>query len=163
MQRFDLRNFWLAAAACVAAMMMAVPRPASAEEATRISGIGYFGDPEDCPEEATLVLFLTGDLEGHLCAFAETGVFTNSGTYVETGTELYVDADGLGTFETTYRFEAKYAEIGNFDSEIFGRCQHVIVEGTGTGIFEGVTGRIDFKDDIDAGNFPYRGSLQFPE
>ena len=45
--------------------------------------------------------------------------------------------------------------------EIFGRCQHPIVAGSGTGVFEGVTGRLDFKDDIAAGNFPYRGHFKF--
>jgi hypothetical protein len=51
--------------------------------------------------------------------------------------------------------------------QVFGRCQHKIVAGTGTGDFEGVTGRLDFKDIImrDAnGNvtgveFDYRGHL----
>jgi hypothetical protein len=37
------------------------------------------------------------------------------------------------------------------------------VAGSGTGAFDGVRGRIDFKDDIEAGNFPYRGSLQFAD
>jgi hypothetical protein len=39
--------------------------------------------------------------------------------------------------------------------------QHPIVEGSGTGILEGVTGRLYFKDDVEAGTFPYRGHLQF--
>jgi hypothetical protein len=77
------------------------------------------------------------------------------------GRELFVGADG--TFETTYRFEAKYEDPANLIGEIFGRCQHKIVAGSGTGAFDGVRGRIDFKDDIEAGNFPYRGSLQFAD
>ena len=80
---------------------------------------------------------------------------------METGTEIFVSEDG--TFETTYRFEAKYEDPANLVGEIFGRCQHKIVKGSGTGNFEGVTGRIDFKDDVEAGDFPYRGSLRFTD
>ena len=67
-----------------------------------------------------------------------------------------------GTFWTNYRFEAKYegCEDGFFvGAEIFGRCQHPIVEGSGTGVFEGATGRIDFKDNVDTGEFPYKGHI----
>jgi hypothetical protein len=46
-------------------------------------------------------------------------------------------------------------------AEIFGRCQHPIVNGSGEGVFSGVTGRLDMKDDIEAGNYPYRGHLKF--
>ena len=155
----------VAAAACVAAMMTAAPTPASAEEVTRISGVGFFDvdglcvDPEG--DGADFALILTGDLEGCLYVFVETAAFTTSGTYVETGTEIFVGADG--TFETAYRFEGKYEDPINLVGEIFGRCQHVIREGSGTGVFDGVRGRIDFKDDIEAGDFPYRGSLQFTD
>jgi hypothetical protein len=36
-----------------------------------------------------------------------------------------------------------------------------MVKGSGEGVFEGATGRLDFKDDIDAGNYPYRGHFTF--
>ena len=97
---------------------------------------------------------MTGDLEGCLYVFVETAESSPSGTYRETGTELFVASGGAGTFRTTYRFEGKYEDVANLAGEIFGRCQHVIVEGSGTGVFEGVTGRFDIKDDIEAGNFP---------
>lgn len=154
----------LAATVCVASMMMARPMSAPAEEATRISGVGYFDEFDLCDSGsvgAEFALILTGDLEGCLYVFVETAEYTPSGTYVETGTELFVGADG--TFETDYRFEAKYEDPVNLVREIFGRCQHIIVEDSGTGVFEGVSGRIDFKDDIEAGDFPYRGSLQFAD
>jgi hypothetical protein len=106
-------------------------------------------------------MIMTGDLEGCLYVFVETAEYTSSGTYVEAGTELFVGADG--SFETDYKFEAKYEDPANLLGEIFGRCQHKIVEGSGTGVFDGVGGRIDFKDDIEAGDFPYRGSLQFAD
>jgi len=155
----------LAAAACIAAMAMAAATPASAEEATRISGVAYFADASECDWAAVgadFALILTGDLEGCLFVYVDNSYFTPSGTYVESGHELFVGADG--TFETTYRFEAKYEDPDAFpEGEIFGRCQHPIADGSGTGAFAGVAGRIDFKDNVETGEFFYRGSLQFPE
>jgi hypothetical protein len=152
----------LAAAACVAATMLMAATPARAQGATQISGVGYLDEFDVCDSGsvgADFAIILTGDLEGCLYVFVETARFTPSGTYVETGRELFVGVDG--TFRTTYRFEAKYVDPANLIGEIFGRCQHPIVNGSGTGLFEGVTGRIDFKDDIEAGNFPYRGHLRW--
>ena len=154
----------IAAAACAAAMLITTATPAFAQEATRLSGVGYFAEAEDCDWEsvgADFALLLTGDLEGCLFVFVDTATYTPSGTYVETGTELFVSEEG--SFETVYRFEAKYEDAVNLLGEIFGRCQHVIVEESGTGVFAGVRGRIDFKDDIEAGEFPYRGSLKYAE
>ena len=154
----------MAAAACSAAMLIVAATPAFAQEATRISGVGYFAEAEDCDWEgvgADFALLLTGDLEGCLFVFVETATYTPSGVYIETGTERFVGVDG--SFETAYRFEAKYEDPVNLLGEIFGRCQHVIVEDSGTGVFAGVSGRIDFKDDIEAGDFPYRGSLRYAD
>jgi hypothetical protein len=151
----------MAAAACIAAILLVTPLSASAQGAARISGVGYFDEFDVCDSGsvgADFALIMTGDLEGCLYVFVETAEFTPSGTYLETGTERFVGMDG--TFETTYRFEAKYEDPANLIGEIFGRCQHKIVEDSGTGLFQGATGRIDFKDDIEAGNFPYRGSLR---
>jgi hypothetical protein len=142
------------------------PSPALAGGATQISGVGFYDDDVTdvaCDDSegagADYALVMTGDLEeGCLYTFVGPHVSSPSGTYRETGTELFVASDGSGTFETTYRFEAKYDLAGG---EIFGRCQHPIVEGSGTGIYEGVSGRIDMKDDIEAGNFPYRGHLRW--
>jgi hypothetical protein len=145
------------------------PSPALAEGATQISGVAFYDDdvPDvtcDDPEGAgaDYALVMTGDLEeGCLYAFVETQEISPSGTYRETGTETFVASDGSGTFRTTYRFGARYEDVDNLAGEIFGRCQHPIVEGSGTGIYEGVSGRIDMKDDIEAGNFPYRGHLRW--
>ena len=155
--------FALTIALVVAKDVSAAPSPELAGGATQISGVGIYGDDVTCddPEGDDAdysVEFITGTLEGGcLYTFVETAVSSPSGTYRETGTELFVASDGSGTFETTYRFEAKYDLAG----EIFGRCQHPIVEGSGTGIYEGVSGRIDMKDDIEEGNFPYRGHLRY--
>ena len=104
----------------------------------------------------------TEGLDGCLYTFVDDDVRKSpSGTYLETGTERFVASDGSGTFSTTYRFEAKYEDVDILAGEIFGRCQHPIVEGSGTGIYEGVSGELFFKDDIEEANFPYRGHLRY--
>jgi hypothetical protein len=169
--RVNLLKVALAMAVMVAAMVIVstAPSPALARGATQISGVAFLDtrgtcdDPEG--EGADFALIMTGDLEGCLYTFVETAESSPSGTYRETGTELFVGSfdgsEGAGTFETTYRFEGKYEDVDNLAGEIFGRCQHPIVEGSGTGIFEGVTGRLDFKDEVETGNFLYRGHLRY--
>lgn len=141
-----------------------------ARGATQISGVGFFAETGECnsaSQGATYAIRMTGDLEGCFYVFIEEFECSPSGTYREKGRELFVGTYNgkTGTFWTTYKFEAKYegcAEDGSYlGAEIFGRCQHPIVEGSGDGVFEGVTGRLDLKDDIEAGNFPYRGHLKF--
>lgn len=74
--------------------------------------------------------------------------------YADDGTML-----GSGTFETSYRFTGKY-EDASFAVEIHGRCQHPLVAGTGTGVFDGMRGRVDFKDNVETGELTYRGHLK---
>ena len=158
----------LAVALVAAKDVSAAPSPAHAGGATQISGIGVYADEATCDdpegEGADYALILDGDLEGCLYAFVETAKSSPSGTYRETGTEVFVASDGSGTFETTYRFEAKYEDLDGPATEIFGRCQHPIVKGSGTGVFKGVTGILLFKDVLEAGKdpyFPYRGHLRY--
>ena len=138
--------------------------------ATQISGVGFYAEQDECnavSQGATYAVRMTGNLEGCLYVFVDDFDCSPSGTYRETGREYFVGTynGGTGTFWTAYKFSSKFegcAEDGSYlGSEIFGRCQHPIVVGSGTGVFKGVTGRMDFKDDIEAGNFPYRGHLQF--
>jgi hypothetical protein len=162
-RRLTILTLIALAAVAFISVVWTAPSPALAGGATQISGVGFFDEDDVCDSGsmgADFALIMTGDLEGCLYTFVETAESSPSGTYRETGTELFVASNGAGTFETTYRFEAKYEDVDNLSGEIFGRCQHPIVEGSGTGIFEGVSGRIDFKDDVEAGNFPYRGHLQ---
>lgn len=142
----------------------------SSQGATQIDGIGYYAEVAECDfpaEGADFALRLSGDLEGCLYVFVESYECSPSGTYRETGSEYFVGTyNGTpGTFWTNYRFEAKFegcSEDGFFlGAEIFGRCQHPIQNGSGTGVFAGVTGRLDFKDDIESGTFPYRGHLRY--
>lgn len=161
-QRLKFLAFVTLTVMAIFGIALAVPSPAGADGATQISGIAYFDAAGECadPEGAgsDFGVIMTGDLEGCLYIFVETSQCSPSGTYLETGHEIFVDEDG--TFETNYRFEGKYQDCTTLAVEIFGRCQHPIVAGSGKGDYEGVTGRIDFKDDIEAGNFPYRGHLK---
>jgi hypothetical protein len=136
--------------------------------ATQISGVGFYATTGECDyasQGAAYAIRMTGNLQGCLYAFIDDFECSPSGTYREEGREFFVGTYNgqSGTFWTTYKFEARYEDCdgGPLGAEIFGRCQHPIVAGSGTGIFGGVTGRLDFKDDIEAGNFPYTGHLRF--
>lgn len=146
-------------------LALVIPSPALALGATQISGIAYWPNPGQCadPEGAgsDYAVVMTGDLQGCHYTFVETSVCSPGGGYVETGNEIFVGRYNgeSGTFRTTYRFTAKYIDCANFVGEVAGRCQHPIIEGTGTGVFKGMTGRLDLRDDVVAVNFPYRGHL----
>jgi hypothetical protein len=135
--------------------------------ATQISGIGFYAGDGQCNhpqgEGSTYALDMTGDLEGCHYVFVETGVCSPGGAYRETGTETFVGAYNgrTGTFRTTYLFTARYTDCATLTGEVVGRCQHPIIAGSGEGVFEGVTGRLDFQDDIETGNFPYRGHFRW--
>lgn len=107
-------------------------------------------------------LRLTGSLEGCLYTGVVDAKQTPSGGWIETGHEMFVgslNGGAAGTFTTNYRFQGKYE--ADFTVEIHGRCQHPIVAGSGTGGFEGATGRLDFKDIIgDTVTYVYRGHIQ---
>ncbi|MFN0095085.1 MAG: hypothetical protein ACKVVT_09965 [Dehalococcoidia bacterium] len=135
---------------------------AGAGGAAQVDGIAKFAPAGECTEIAGVFppLKMEGDLVGcWYTTWLEPTVSTPSGVYQEVGTETFIGclADGVtcGTFNTTYRFTAKFAPSG---AEIHGRCQHPIVSGTGG--FAGATGRIDFKDDVVNGCFYYRGHLK---
>lgn len=160
----------IATALLATAVFMGFVGSASANGAQQIRGIGYSDDIGACTDPegagADFATIMTGDLEGCQYVFVESYSCTPSGVYTELGSEIYV-VEGpngeVGTFATTYRFSAKFENCETLTGEIFGRCQHPITAGTGTGDFEGVTGRLDFKDDIEEGNYPYRGHLRFTD
>src|ERR687897_1905783 len=164
-----IRRLTVLVAATLLALILAAPA-ALAEGATQISGSAVLDEADECDSGsvgADYALIMTGDLEGCLYTFVdhETAQSSPSGTYRETGTETFVgrygNSEEVGTFETTYRFEAKYEDVDTLSGEIFGRCQHPIVEGSGTGIFLGVSGQLFFKDEVETGTFFYRGHLLF--
>ncbi|MDO9374663.1 MAG: hypothetical protein Q7T76_09605 [Ferruginibacter sp.] len=138
--------------------------------ATQIAGVSYYDANDECNsagQGATYALNMTGDLTGCWYIFIDKFDCTPGGAYMELGRELFVGTykGESGSFWTTYRFEARYegcaADGSYLGAEIVGRCQHPIIEGSGEGVFKGVKGRLDMKDDIAAGNYPYRGHLRF--
>ena len=149
-------------------LVLPLMNPVASDAATRLSGAAYF-DPEVCPgppagyDDFTDYpgLVLTGSLDGCLYTKVLTVKETPGGVYLESGEEVVVATFGgeSGIFATTYKFEGKYSPTGE---QQHGRCQHPIVEGSGTGVFEGVDGRLDFKDIIeDTGTtYEYRGHLK---
>lgn len=147
------------------ATAFATPPIAVAGGAAQIAGVGSYAAEGECddPEGAgsDYALVMIGSLEGCHYTFVNEYRCTPGGVYFESGTETFVGTynGGSGTFGTTYVFTATFRNCPAFIGEIAGRCQHPIAAGTGTGVFDGVTGRLDMKDDTEAGNFPYRGHL----
>lgn len=143
---------------------------AQSNGATQISGVGAYATLDECDYVgmgADYAVKLTGDLQGCHFTYIEAFNCSPSGTYREEGREYFVGTykGQAGTFRTTYKFESKYtgcavngAALG---AEIFGRCQHPLVKGTGDGVFSGATGRIDMKDDVVTLTFAYRGHLSW--
>lgn len=142
--------------------------PVAHAAATQISGdadldeVACPGPPDDYGDFKSYPgIVLTGSLDGCLYTKVVNSRETPSGVYVESGNEVFVGTmNGLsGTFVTAYRFESKWDVNG---AEVHGRCQHPLLRGTGTGVFEGATGRLDFKDIIDdqgSVTYVYRGHL----
>jgi hypothetical protein len=157
----------LAVAGASLLVVIGIAAPASAAM-SQVRGDAYYDtDGSVCvePPEGFEIfvsidpLVLDGDLEGCLWTEAGASRSTPSGVFLEEGREVfegtYLGGDP-GTFATTYRFESKWDVEGN---EIHGRCQHPIVAGSGTGGFEGVSGRLFFKDAPP--EYFYRGHLSF--
>jgi hypothetical protein len=142
----------------------------AASGSTQFDGVGYFDATDDCGsagQGAAYAVTMTGDLEGCLFVFIDEYECSPSGTYREVGREHFVGTykGDPGSFWTTYKFEAKYEGCdvnGSYvGAEIFGRCQHPVVEGSGEGVFEGVSGRMDMKDNVTEGTYPYRGHFRY--
>lgn len=151
-----------------ATALMGSAAPAIAAGATQVSGLGLPGLPGDAPCDdpahagADYSIAMSGDLEGCIYGYVTSFRFHEaSGTYQEVADEVFVGSYGwrTGTFEMVENFTAKFDPATG--DQIFGRCKHPIVAGSGEGDFAGVTGRLDFKDDVGVGNAPYTGHLSF--
>ena len=153
----------------LASSLLGVAAPAQAAGG-QIDGTAYFELPsgkvcDAAPDgfDSYPALVMAGDLVGCWYTNVESFKTTPSGVYLEVGQELFVGTlnnGEVGSFTTTYRFEAKYAPD---ESELFGRCQHPLVAGSGTVSFAGATGRVDFKDIIgEQVTFVYRGHIRLP-
>jgi hypothetical protein len=167
-------EMWLRVALAIAAVfsIFGFAQTAAAAGATQISGTGAAAGLGACVDPVTgplgqspdFSVDLNGDLAGCLYVFVESYSCTPSGVYIERGTEIYVGSGSPGDngqFTTTYLFTAKFSDCDNLAGQFFGRCQHPIVAGSGTGDYEGVTGRLDFKDNVETGTATYRGHLQY--
>lgn len=147
--------------------VFAMPSTSRDGAVQQISGVGAYAAPGECTDPegdgSDYVLLMTGSISGCDYTFVESARCSAGGAYFETGTETFVGTlDGeFGTFRTQYVFTATYRDCPSFVGEIAGRCEHPIVAGSGTGVFEGVKGRFDMRDDVEEGNFPYRGHLSF--
>ena len=155
----------------VCGLLVTLSAPATAAT-NQISGVAVLDPTGECDpppkgyEEFTdFTQVMTGSLEGCWYTHIETTKDNGapSGVYIESGEEIFVgslNGGRAGTFATTYKFESKWDPDVSTGSEVHGRCQHPIVAGSGTGGFEGVTGRVDFKDEVTTGQFFYRGHLK---
>jgi hypothetical protein len=172
----SIRRFVLlvAAAALLAGLAVA---PASGAGVTQVSGTaipgydmyGAYVGPCNAMEDpfgpfgAEYAIALPnepGGLYGCIYGGNVVGTVTPSGVYKEVADEVFVGAGLVGTFALTENFHAKYV-LPDFKPQLWGFCKHPIVADSGTGVFEtGVTGRLDFRDNIEDGNFPYKGHLR---
>ena len=148
--------------------VFAGPSPTRSQGAKQIAGVGFFALEGECTDAegngSSYNLTLTGSLTGCHYVFVEESRCLASGAYYESGTETFVGTYNgqYGTFRTTYVFTAKYLNCETFAGEVAGRCEHPFINDSGTGVFEGIKeARIDMRDDVKEGNFPYKGHLQF--
>ena len=134
---------------------------------TQVGGVGVLTAPGSAPCDdavhggADYALAMTGDLEGCIYGYITSfGYHENSGTYQERADEVFIGSwgDVEGSFSLTENFTGKFDPVTG--DQIHGRCQHPINAGSGTEGFDGVSGRLDFKDDVDAGIAVYRGHLK---
>ncbi len=155
----------------VGGLLVALSAPASAAT-NQISGVAVLDTTGECPDPPAgyedftdFTQVMTGSLDGCWYTNIETTKDNGapSGVYIESGEEVFVgslNGGPEGTFATTYKFESKWDPDVSTGSEVHGRCQHPIVAGSGTGGFEGATGRVDFKDEVTTGQFFYRGHIK---
>lgn len=156
-------------ALALASLMLTMAAPAWAAtnaKNTQVSGVGIpgaWGDP-GCTDpaylEATYAIVMTGDLEGCIYGYELAAKAVDNGIFQTRDEEFFVGSwDGNeGTWEMREHFTSKWDPA--FFEQKFGRCQHPIVKGSGTGDFEGITGRLDFKDDVERGVAYYHGHLK---
>lgn len=154
------------------AMIGLLTAPAGADPAGKnrqVRGVATFGT-ERCPEGLDLQPQADGwGLDGCLNLMTvDESRLSNGGVYNEYGTEQFVgdlvksgEIMSTGTFDTEYLITSKWAGEPFASEQFHGRCQHPIT--TGTGDFDGATGRIDFKDTIVDGvavEFPFFGHVK---
>lgn len=164
MKRYVRRIMTLLTAFATALVIVVIPTGAALAATTDVSGVANWA--EECNGRTSdWTLVLEGDLSGCLYTSIETGEELPGGVYIETGTEIIVacttvgEEEACGTFSTTYRFYGVFADDG---TQLFGKCHHPIVTGSGTGGFSGISGRLGFKDNVETGEAFYTGTIDLP-
>ena len=166
--------------------MLAFAGAALAEGTTvRVSGIqappdataGTPGDPCAAVDPETGQPAQANVMAGSLIGCWYTDTYnvistTPSGVIHATGSEHFVGCldirqegrctgdDPAGTFALSPRFEFKVTN-SQPPEEIWGRCQHQILSGTGA--FQGAAGKIEFRDNVTNGTSSYRGHITLAE
>lgn len=147
---------------------VAVPASAGGNGVTQVAGATDAVACDDGPgawAEPDYAFHISGNLIGCVYGLVTDGRCHPSGMYQEVADEIFVsDADPEDTFEMTEFFWAKFVfdvtcDFDTITAQVFGGCKHPIKAGSGEGAYEGVTGRLDFKDDVDAGIANYTGHL----
>ena len=158
----------VATVAAMAVSLLAAPVSAApAAKNVHFSGVGIPGGPGDygCTANPdgvpTYVILMTGDLEGCIYGYELSYKELPNGIFQTRDHEYFFGTFNgkSGSWEMDEHFTSKWNADG---SQKYGRCQHPIIKGTGTGDFTGVTGRVDFKDDVDLGVANYRGHVKIP-
>jgi len=160
-------------------LVMAVPASAGGNGATQISGVGLpdtSGVCDDFPPQDIYyaIVMDEGSLKGCVYGFFDPEFKIGpSGVAKERADEIFVGSydngtpddtgdDLVGRFGMTENWHAKYDPASGIQK--FGFCKHPIVRGSGTDDFDGVRGRLDFRDDLTGGPgnelFIYKGHLK---
>jgi hypothetical protein len=170
---FMLRRLGIATALALTAT--AAPSIPVNATTTAVSGTMVFDAETTCPDPpdgyadfVDYTVVVTGDLDG--CWYTDIGRGRNfgppTGLYFEVGREVFVGSvrgGPEGTFSTTYTWESQWDPDVDTGTEIWGRCQHLIVRGSGTGGLQGASGflaRTDIAPDASVGR--YRGVVRQP-
>jgi hypothetical protein len=148
-------------AALAVAVLAASAVPAAAASTPSVAATGVFDkDPGGvCPHQdgydSYLPIVMSSDLKGcwytHIDKSWDLGV--PSGLYFEAGHELFVGRvhGATGSFKATYILESQYDPNVTTGKEVWGRCQHQIVPGTGRDDLRGITGHLGFTDVVTNG------------
>ena len=165
--RRPIKSRLVVCAALIAGFAALSATPASAAS-VQVSGVQTPVSSGPCFDPGAVASFtMQGSLIG--CWSVDTFNVQSqpSGTFQATGTEHFtgcLDLDGdqactagdpQGTLYFSFQFTGKVDPV-TF-AEIFGRCQHPIVAGTGD--FAGAFGVLTFKDDVTNGTSLYRGPV----
>ena len=164
----------LGIATALALTVTAAPSIPVGAATTPVSGTFVLDDTDStCPDPPAASsdydpFVISGDLEG--CWYTNVDrawdLGPPSGLYFEVGREVFVGQirDGHdGTFTTTYTFESQWDPDVATGTEIWGRCQHLIVRGSGTGGLRDVTGFLARTDTAtDGSSGIYRGFVRQP-